>query len=74
MSMTATRKAHTLPGSDKWFGEELTDFGTEINDMMEDYAYEIRNQIDWINNYVSDITCSNKYVFLFSNYMSTEVC
>lgn len=65
MSTRGNRKVHTLPGSDKWFGEEIADFGTEINDLMEDYAYEVRNQIEWINDYVSDVACSNKYVPMF---------
>lgn len=63
MSAKTSKKVHTLPGSNAWFGDELTDFGTEISDLMEDYAYEVRNQIEWINDYVADITGTNRYVF-----------
>lgn len=54
------RQTRALPGSERWFGDELVDFGTEMNDCMEDFAYEVRNQFEWINDYVADSVGTNK--------------
>lgn len=57
--LNRTQGPQSTVGSDQWVERELHNMDSMIENDMEDFAYEARRELEWLNEHLTDIIDRN---------------
>jgi hypothetical protein len=65
---TLRSRQQAAVGSAPWIEEEKDQIRRFIHQEAEDFAFSARNEVDWLNEHMTEIFTSNQFLRRLANY------